>query len=371
MSDLKQTALHSWHVNLGAKMVEFAGYDMPVQYPSGVISEHNQTRESASLFDVSHMGQFFIASNDIDQLAVTLEGIFPANLVDLPINKQAYTLLLNETGGIIDDLMIAKKADGFLLVVNASRKIVNLDYLSRRLESETIEVMEDYALLALQGPKAHQVLEDLGVHTSDWHFMHGRNLNLADVSVWATRSGYTGEDGFELSVINSEAEKLADTLLTHALVAPAGLGARDSLRLEAGLCLWGHEIDEEITPSDACLNWAISPARRKGGKREGNYIAANLVQDQMATGADYRRIGLSVEGRAIVRANTILYTQEGHQAGRITSGTFSPTLKRPIAMAKIHNQYADLTTFVAKVRNKDILLNLTDMPFVKSNYYRG
>lgn len=371
MSDLQQTALHSWHVNLGAKMVEFAGFDMPVQYPAGVLTEHLHTRDEASLFDVSHMGQFFIPSNDVDGLTQKLESIFPANLIDLPVNKQTYTLLLNDTGGVVDDLMIARRDNGFLLVVNASRKTVDLDYLSRRLDDQDINVMNDYSLLALQGPKAARVLEGLGVSTSDWHFMHGREILIEDITIWATRSGYTGEDGFELSVANNSVEKLADCLLNHDAVQPAGLGARDSLRLEAGLCLWGHEIDEEVSPVDATLNWAISPARRKGGKREGGYIADKLIQDQMETGSDYKRIGLRVDGRAIVRANTVLYTQDGHQAGRVTSGTFSPSLKRPIAMAKIHNQYSDLTTFVAKIRNKDMLLSLTEMPFVKPNYYRG
>ncbi len=368
MSDLQSTALTQWHKEQGAKMVAFAGYNMPVQYSLGVMKEHLHTRDKAGLFDVSHMGQIVIKGD----VAAILETVFPADLVNLPVNKQCYSLLLNEQGGVVDDLMICRRLDDWLIVFNASRKKLDIDFLNRRIGDQLrIEELVGQSLLALQGPKAAEVLTDLGADINGLTFMGGAWVSFQGIDCWLTRSGYTGEDGFEISVSDQDAEKLAQLLVGHADVEPIGLGARDSLRLEAGLCLYGHELTEETTPTDASLNWAIAKSRRAGSEREGGFVASDIVLGQMRQGSDRKRIGLVVDGRVPVRADSVLYDERGHEVGVVTSGSFSPTLQKPIAMAQIKAQFSDLNSFIAKIRNKDILLKKTSMPFVKPNYFRG
>lgn len=369
MTLLHETALTEWHKKQGAKMVPFAGYSMPVQYTQGVLKEHLYTREKAGLFDVSHMGQVLVTGNNTAEI---LETIFPANLQELSLNQQTYTLLLNEQGGIIDDLMICHRKDGFFLVLNASRKVVDLDFLQRRLGDRlSLQLQENRSLLALQGPTAHKVLKDLSVDVSALTFMQGDWLSVQGIDCFITRSGYTGEDGFEISVDNGDAGLLADLLVAHDDVQPAGLGARDSLRLEAGLCLYGHELDEEITPTDANLNWAIAKVRRSGGTREGGFIASDIVLQQMKSGGDYIRLGLVSEGRAPVRADTIIQDDKGNEVGVVTSGVYSPNLQKPVMMAKIHAQYRDEENFKVVIRNKPITLLRSTLPFVPHRYFRG
>ena len=280
MSDLKKTALEQWHIDKGAKMVPFAGYNMPVQYPLGVLKEHRHTRSAVGLFDVSHMGQIQVLG---ESMAEKLEQVFPADLVGLAEGKQCYSLLLNDDSGVIDDLMICRRENDFILVVNAGCKDNDFKVL-QKLIGDQLELikLDDRALLALQGPKAADVLISLGAEINDMVFMDGAWIEIGGIECWATRSGYTGEDGFELSVANDKTEQLAILLCEHDDVDPIGLGARDSLRLEAGLCLYGHELNEQTTPIEASLIWAIAKARRADGVRAGGFPGAAMLFDQMA-----------------------------------------------------------------------------------------
>lgn len=369
MSELKQTPLNDWHIAKGAKMVPFAGYNMPVQYPLGVLKEHQHTRESAGLFDVSHMGQIQVLG---DNIAEVLESIFPANLLDLPIDKQCYSLLMNEEGGVIDDLMICRRELDFILVVNASCKDGDFACLQKlvgnRLE---LKMLDDRSLLALQGPKAAKVLTDLGAEINDMVFMDGAWLEIRGIECWATRSGYTGEDGFELSVANDKAEKLANMLCEHPDVQPIGLGARDSLRLEAGLCLYGHELNQHITPIEASLLWAIAKARRQGGERAGGFSGAAVILQQIAEGTDKKRIGLVGEGRAPVREGAKLFDEADNEIGEVCSGGFGPSLGMPVAIAYVETPALMLTRVFAEVRGKKLPMTVSKMPFVPTRYYRG
>lgn len=368
MSDLKYTPLNNWHIAKGAKMVPFAGYSMPVQYPLGVLKEHQHTRAAAGLFDVSHMGQIQILGDDI---ATVLETIFPANLQDLEIDKQCYSVLMNEEGGVIDDLMICRRELDFMLVVNASRKDIDFAYLQQLIGDKlTLTLLDDRALLALQGPKAAAVLADLGAEIKSMHFMEGAWLEIYGIECWATRSGYTGEDGFELSVAADKAEKLANVLCQHADVQPIGLGARDSLRLEAGLCLYGHELNEQTTPIEASLSWAIAKPRRKEGSREANFMGAHIILEQMQAGVDKKRIGLIGESKAPVREGAKLFDANNNEVGEVCSGGFSPTLSMPIAIAYIDNSAAQEQQLFAEVRGKKLAMNVTKMPFVPTRYCR-
>lgn len=369
MTELKTTSLHDWHVTKGAKMVPFAGYDMPVQYPLGVLKEHLHTREAAGLFDVSHMGQIQVLG---DNIAEVLESIFPADLLALPLNRQCYSLLMNEEGGVIDDLMICRREMDFILVVNASCKDADFACLQSRLGGRLeLKMLDDRSLLALQGPKAAQVLADLGVDVGHMKFMDGDWLEIGGIECWATRSGYTGEDGFELSVASDKAVRLADILCGHAAVQPIGLGARDSLRLEAGLCLYGHELNQLITPVEASLNWAIAKARRAGGVREGGFYGAEVVLHQMAEGTDRKRIGLVGEGRAPVREGSKLFDEADNEIGEVCSGGFAPTLGMPVAMAFVDTSVLNMSRLFAEVRGKKLPMKVTPLPFVPSRYRRN
>jgi aminomethyltransferase len=369
MTELKLTPLNNWHLTKGAKMVPFAGYNMPVQYPLGVLKEHQHTRSAVGLFDVSHMGQIQVLGENI---AEVLETVFPANLVDLAVNTQCYSLLMNGEGGVLDDLMICRRELDFILVVNASCKDADFAYLQEKIGKQVDLIMlDDRALLALQGPKAAQVLSELGAEIDDMIFMDGAWLEIKGIECWATRSGYTGEDGFELSVANDKAEKLADILCQHSEVQAIGLGARDSLRLEAGLCLYGHELNPYTTPIEASLIWAIAKARRVNGERAGGFYGAEVILRQIAEGTDKKRIGLVSDGKAPVREHTKLFDEHNNEIGEVTSGGFSPTLSKPIAIAYVDSSALQLQHMFAEVRGKKLPMTVVKMPFVDTRYYRG
>jgi len=369
MSDLRFTALNEWHVAKGAKMVPFAGYSMPVQYPLGVLKEHQHSREFAGLFDVSHMGQIQVLGDNIPQV---LESIFPANLIDLGIDKQCYSLLMNDEGGVIDDLMICRREIDFILVVNASCKEADFAYLQSKIgHLVELNMLDDRALLALQGPKAAQVLAHFGADIESMVFMDGAWIEVGGIECWATRSGYTGEDGFELSVPNDKAVKLADLLCSHADVQAIGLGARDSLRLEAGLCLYGHELNIYTTPIEANLQWAIAKERRVNGSRAGGFMGSTVILEQMQNGCDRKRIGLIGEGRAPVREGSRLFDENDKEIGEVCSGGYSPTLSMPIAMAFVEPSVISHTRLFAEVRGKKLPMLVAKMPFVPTRYFRG
>ena len=369
-SELKHTALSQWHIDHGAKMVPFAGYHMPVQYALGVMKEHLHTRAKAGLFDVSHMGQITAVGDDV---ATALEALLPADLQNLPVGKQTYSLLLNEQGGVVDDLMICRRENDFLLVVNAGCKDKDFAFMQAHLDdSVTLTMHSDNALLALQGPKAAAVLSSVGADVTNMVFMDGKTIDVQGITVWATRSGYTGEDGFELSVANADAEKLANLLTAHDDVEAIGLGARDSLRLEAGLCLYGHELEEDITPIEASISWAISKARKPGGEREGGFIGSEIIMNQLRDGVEQKRVGIVGEGRAPVREGTKLFDENDNEIGLVCSGGFGPSAEKPVALAFVATSYSPIgTKLFAEVRNKKLPVTVSKTPFVANNYYRG
>ncbi|HEX6994484.1 MAG TPA: glycine cleavage system aminomethyltransferase GcvT [Gammaproteobacteria bacterium] len=366
-----RTPLDVLHRELGARMVTFAGYALPVSYASGIVREHEHTRERASVFDVSHMGQILVTGADA---AAALEALMPADLVDLPEGRQRYAMLTSETGGVLDDLMAARLDDGFLLVVNAARKAGDLARIDAHVQEAgygdcRVGMLSDRALLALQGPKAADVLEPLAPGAASLEFMAVCRLVVAGTECIVSRSGYTGEDGFEISVPASDAEALARALLAHPDAAAAGLGARDTLRLEAGLCLYGNDLDETTTPIEADLAWTIARARRPGGKRAGGYPGADALERQLRDGAPRRRVGLAAESRVPVRAGSELADADGRPVGRVTSGGFAPTLKRPIAMGYVDAGVASLgRELVATVRGQPIPMRVVPLPFVPHRY---
>tara|TARA_R110002096_G_scaffold237800_11_gene428940 strand:- start:17112 stop:18167 length:1056 start_codon:yes stop_codon:yes gene_type:complete len=351
-------------------MVPFAGYDMPVQYPAGIKTEHLHTREHAGLFDVSHMGQVVITGEGI---AKALEALVPVELETLGINKQTYALFTNDRGGILDDLMIVRWAeDCFFLVVNAACKEQDLEHLRNNLPGFDIEYLERQGLLALQGPAALEVMAKLAPEARELVFMTGARATLAGVDCYITRSGYTGEDGFEISVPAESAELLARKLLSFDRVKAIGLGARDSLRLEAGLCLYGHDLDTETTPIQASLLWSISQSRRAGGNKAGGFPGADIIFNEQANGAVRKRVGLKVEGRAPVREGAEIVNAEGVQIGVVTSGGFGPSLDAPLAMGYVAAEYAAVgTQLSAMVRGKARPVTVEKMPFIPQRYYRG
>jgi len=366
---LKKTALHALHVELGARMVPFAGYDMPVQYPAGIIAEHRHTRSAAGLFDVSHMGQARLVGDDP---AAAFERLVPGDIAGLAPGGMRYTLLLNENGGIIDDLMATRPVSGegvLQLVVNAACKDADFAHIAAALGGDAmLERDEDSALLALQGPQAASVLARLAPGSAKLAFMQGAPMDVDGVPCFVTRSGYTGEDGFEISVPNAAAEALARRLLDAPEVEPVGLGARDSLRLEAGLCLYGHDIDTETTPIEAALAWTIAKRRRE----TADFPGAAKILAQLADGAPRRRVGLLPEGRAPAREGAAILGPDGAQIGTVTSGGFAPTLERPIAMGYVAREFAKAETALAlELRGKPVAAHIVKMPFVAANYYRG
>lgn len=373
MSDLHYTELHQWHIEQGAKMVPFAGYDMPVQYPLGVLKEHLHTRHHAGLFDVSHMGQIQVQG---EQAAVILESVFPADLQNLAVGEQCYSLLLNADGTVVDDLMICRRESDFMLVVNAGCKSKDFDYLQTLIGDKlSLTLLENFSLLALQGPRAAEVIIALGGNIDGFTFMQGRWLELANIKCWVTRSGYTGEDGFEISVANVNTLALANALLAQDAVQPVGLGARDSLRLEAGLCLYGHELNEQTTAIEASLTWAIHKSRRSAGPNTGGFPGAEIILEQLDKGVERKRVGLLSEGRAPIREGVKLFDSDGDTAvevGIVTSGGFGPSIEKPVMLAVVDNAKAVLgTELYAQVRKKRLPIKVSKTPFVANNYYRG
>ncbi len=380
MAELRKTPLHDLHVELGARMVPFAGWEMPVQYPSGVMAEHRHTRAKAGLFDVSHMGQLTIrppAGGGWEEVAAALETVLPQSVLGLKDGRQRYGFLTNDQGGIIDDLMFARRGDHAFVVVNAARCDVDLAHLARTIGAKvTIEPLRGRALLALQGPSAEAALARLSPEVAGMRFMDVRTLTLdvaGGVPALVSRSGYTGEDGFEISLPAESAETVARALLDMEEVAPIGLGARDSLRLEAGLCLYGNDIDETTTPVEAALEWAIQKPRRRGGDRAGGFPGAEVILAQLEAGAPRRRVGLLPEGRAPMRQGTPLRPEgaEGAPVGTITSGGFGPTAERPVAMGYVPAALAAAgTRLEGEVRGKWRPVAVADLPFVPHRYRR-
>ncbi len=367
---LSKTPLHALHVALGAKMVPFAGYDMPVSYPSGILAEHRQCRDSAVLFDVSHMGQLRLVGADA---AAALETLVPVDMIGLAEGRQRYALFTNEEGGILDDLMVTRRADHLFLVVNASCKVADTEHLRASIGSRcAIEPMTDRALLALQGPKAAAVMARLAPKLSQLTFMSGAEARIAGIACFATRSGYTGEDGFEISVADVDAEALARILLAEPEVLPAGLGARDTLRLEAGLCLYGHDIDTTTTPIEAGLTWAIQKVRRPGGERAGGYPGAATIVRHLTDGVARKRVGLVGLDRAPVREGSAIVDAGGTTVGRVTSGTIGPTVGKPVALGYVATALAaPETRLQADVRGKLLPMQVAPLPFAPHRYFRG
>ena len=369
-NELHKTPLHPLHVELGAKMVPFAGYDMPVSYPAGILAEHRHCRESAALFDVSHMGQLRLLGADA---AKALETLVPVDVVDLAVGKQRYAFFTNASGGILDDLMITRREGDLFVIVNAACKDADIKHLVTHIGHRcTVQPLPDRALLALQGPKAVAALARLEPALSRLTFMTGMSATLAGAECFVTRSGYTGEDGFEISVPAAQAESLARALLALVEVKPAGLGARDTLRLEAGLCLYGHDINEVTTPVEAGLTWAIQKVRRAGGARAGGYPGANVIDGQLATGVASKRVGLVGLERVPVREGAVIVDAKGQKLGHVTSGTLAPTVNHPIAMAYLAANHALPNHEVyAQVRGKDQPMRVSPMPFAPHRYFRG
>jgi aminomethyltransferase len=365
-----KTPLDALHRELGARMVPFAGYEMPVQYPAGILSEHQHTRNAAGLFDVSHMGQVRISGAGVD---LALESLVPVDLLGLQDNNQVYALLTNESGGILDDLIITRWGpEEFFLVVNAACKDEDIAHLRANLPNCEIDVMADRGLLALQGPKAREVLSALVPAASGLTFMSGCRAEIDGVEVYLTCSGYTGEDGFELSIPGHATEQVARTLLAQDPVEAIGLGARDSLRLEAGLCLYGHELTTETTPVEACLMWSISKARRADGDRPGGFPGADTIFARQAEGVPRRRVGLKVDGKRPVREGQSVINAEGQEIGTITSACFGASLGAPIAMAYVDSEYREPGTALSvDVRGKPQAVTAARTPFVPQRYYRG
>ena len=365
---LKRTPLYALHVSLGAKMVPFAGYEMPVQYAPGVLKEHLHTRSKAGLFDVSHMGQIALRAKSVADAALALERLVPQDILSLGAGRQRYAQFTNQAGGILDDLMVANFGDHLFLVVNAACKDADEAHLRAHLaDTCTIEPLADRALLALQGPKAEQVLAKFSADVAAMRFMDSAPRKIASFDCFVSRSGYTGEDGFEISVRADQTEAVAKLLLSHEDVLPIGLGARDSLRLEAGLCLYGHDIDTTTTPVEAALEWSVQKSRRAGGARAGGFLGADKVLSQFAAGASRRRVGLKPEGRAPVRDGAQLYANAtaSEPIGTVTSGGFGPTLNAPVAMGYVPASLATLGTQVfAEVRGQRLPLRVAATPFV-------
>jgi aminomethyltransferase len=375
-TSLLKTPLHALHLKRGGKMVPFAGYDMAVQYAPGVLKEHLHTRASAGLFDVSHMGQIALTakSGKVEDAALALEKLVPQDILAVAPGRQRYAQFTNAAGGLLDDLMVANFGDHLFLVVNAACKAEDEAHLRKHLfDTCTIDVLADRALVALQGPKAATVLAKLCPEAPAMKFMDAGPHQVDGIACFVSRSGYTGEDGFEISIPAEQAEALATKLLDDPDVMPIGLGARDSLRLEAGLCLYGHDIDTSTSPVEAALEWSVQKSRRTGGARAGGFPGADIILPQFERGASRRRVGLKPEGRAPVRENAPLFsdTTSAEQIGRVTSGGFGPSLNAPVAMGYLPTaQAADGATVFAEVRGQRLPLRVSPMPFVPHSYKR-
>ena len=362
---IKKTPLYNLHIQHGAKMVEFAGYQMPIQYKSGIIQEHKFTRENAGIFDVSHMGQLFITGSD--QLTDDLEKIFPVNLKNLKINQSKYSFLMNEQGGIYDDLIITKLKDGYLIILNAACKKQDFEIIKKKLDDKyELNLDESLSLIAIQGPKAKDVLGKVVSNITNLKFMNGGEFEYDNSNIYITRSGYTGEDGFEISVDNKKAEKFVDQLINYGAKL-IGLGARDTLRLEAGLCLYGNDLDEKTSPIEANLKWAIPKSRV-----DSDYPGSNIIKKQIDDGVKTLRVGIKPETRVIARGNTKIFDKNDKEIGKVTSGTFGPSVECSIAMGYVENNYSPTNTKIfLEVRGKKVPANVCDLPFYKKNYVKG
>jgi aminomethyltransferase len=373
---LKRVPLHDLHIARGGKLVPFAGYEMPVQYAAGVMKEHLHTRSAAGLFDVSHMGQIALRakSGKVEDAAHALERLVPQDILGIAPNRQRYALFTNDQGGISDDLMVANFGTHLFLVVNAACKEADEAHLRSELSGDCIiEPLTDRALIALQGPKAEGVLATLSDTTAAMRFMDAAPHTVAGIACFVSRSGYTGEDGYEISVPANRAQELAEKLLAHADVLPIGLGARDSLRLEAGLCLYGNDIDATTTPVEAALEWSMQKARRNDGVRAGGFPGAGIILGQLESGASRRRVGLKAEGRAPVRAGAALFqsTDAPLALGTVTSGGFGPSADGPIAMGFVPAALAATgTQLFADVRGQRLPMRVAELPFVPHSYKR-
>ncbi|MDO9134671.1 glycine cleavage system aminomethyltransferase GcvT [Hydrogenophaga sp.] len=371
-TELLKTPLHALHTELGARMVPFAGYSMPVQYPAGLMAEHHHTRAAAGLFDVSHMGQLRLVGADA---AAAFESLMPVDVIDLAVGKQRYGLLLNDAGGIIDDLMFVNRGDDLFVIVNGACKHGDLAHIVERIGSRcSVEPQFDRGLLALQGPQAVTALQRLVPGVEKLVFMTGGAFNWQGADLFITRSGYTGEDGFEISVPANSAEAFARALLAEPEVKPVGLGARNSLRLEAGLCLYGNDIDTTTTPVEAALNWAMQKVRRTGGARAGGFPGAARVLTQLdgTEPLQRKRVGLIALERIPVRDHTELQAPGGEPIGEVTSGLLGPSADKPVAMGYVSPAHSAVGTRLhAMVRGKPVPMEVSAMPFVPNRYFRG
>ncbi len=374
MSDLHMTPLNALHRELGAKMVPFAAYEMPVQYPLGVMKEHLHCRAKAGLFDVSHMGQVILrAPGGYAAVAQAMERLVPVDLLGLGVMRQRYGMFTNETGGILDDLMLANRGDHMFVVVNAACKAADIAHMRTGLTGVEVTEVSDRALLALQGPAAEAVLAALVPDVAAMRFMDVGIFGSEFGELWISRSGYTGEDGYEISMPETQADPLARALLAHEDVEPIGLGARDSLRLEAGLCLYGHDIDTGTTPAEASLSWAIQKVRRSGGARAGGFPGAERVLNELHEGASRARVGLRPEGRAPMREGTVLFASAdgGEPIGHVTSGAFGPTIEAPMSMGYVPQDFAvEGTELYGEVRGKRMAVRVARLPFTPATFKR-
>ena len=363
--EIQRTALYNYHKNLGAKFVPFAGYEMPVQYSSGIVVEHKLTRSKAGMFDVSHMGQLSIEGNE--DLALELEKIIPIDLIKIKINQSKYSFLTNEKGGIYDDLIITKVDKGFNIILNAACKNNDFRIIKKALNNKfKIVLHKNLSLVALQGPKSSKILEKLVKGISSLKFMNGNKFSYENKDIYITRSGYTGEDGFEISIPNELVEDFAKKLLSME-VNPVGLGARDTLRLEAGLCLYGHDINETTSPVEANLKWAISKRRRE----EGGFLGYNKIKSDLNGSLTKLRIGIKPEGKIIAREGVKIFSMNEEEIGSITSGSFGPSVNGPIAMGYVKLNFSKPgTEILLEVRGKRYKANITELPFYKKNYVR-
>ncbi len=363
--EVQKTALYNIHKNLGAKFVPFAGYEMPIQYKEGIVKEHISTRTYAGFFDVSHMGQFFLEGDET--LTEALEKIIPADLKSLKTNHSKYSFLLNNDGGIIDDLIVTKTEKGFCIILNAACKENDIKQISKFLKNNHKHLLSnDLSLIALQGPKSVEILEKLIPGVSNLKFMTGNNFNYDNENLYITRSGYTGEDGFEISISNKKVEKLINFLISNE-VKPIGLGARDTLRLEAGLCLYGHDLNEKINPIEANLKWAIAKKR----KDVGGFNGWEKIKNLLTNGSEKIRVGIKPEGKVIARENTKIFSTDDNEIGLVTSGTFGPSVNAPVAMGYVKSNFAKVGTPIKlEVRGKKYGGKVSELPFYKKSYVK-
>ena len=371
---LQKTPLYELHQEFGAKLTEFAGYQMPVQYGLGILGEHQHTRTKAGLFDVSHMGQVILSGRSYKEIAFAFEKLLPMDVLGLEAGRQRYGFLTTDSGGILDDLMFSNRGDHIFVVLNAACKGSDIMHLKSHLEPDiTVQEIEDRALIALQGPASEAVLGELNPQIKKMKFMDVETLPIGGADCWVSRSGYTGEDGFEISIPAEAAEAVTREILSNKIVEFIGLGARDSLRLESGLCLYGHDIDEATTPVEASLTWAIQKARQANGSRDGGFIGSEIILNQLDNGTDKKRVGFLPQTRAPMREGVEIFATETSKEviGKITSGGYGPTVGHPIAMGYIDSKYMRSNDdLYGELRGKRLPIKVSKMPFVPLNFKR-